>query len=330
MNRQALLYSCNAQTAGMHAVFWKLQRSLLLHWRWLLPGLFALTCWLLLLCPHKALAFVPWLQSPWLLGGPSAQHKVIELPSSRSAVYKLGYIAGKLNSQEADASSLQNTATLLSLPEGAVTAELMATLGQAFDEMDHGGIGAQVFGLFNFVNFIWCLSIVGISVSATPVALILAQPLISYLCIYARRFINALLSCAVALQPAFQAVLFWLCFYIIAAAARYPTSYNHFIALSGCIISLPAFFWTFMPHAAAEAKSHMVFCNTFLWLVLTPVAVVYNSSLIGFLSSAALFGALGLSAVPSGLAWHVGFSSLSDLHRVAATSSFILSGLVIA
>ena len=132
------------------------------------------------------------------------------------------------------------------------------------------------------------------------------------------------------LQLAFQAVLFWLCFYIIAAAACYPTSYNHLIALSGCMMSLPMFLWTFMPWAAAQAESQMVFCKTFLFLVLTPVTIVYDSVLIGFFSSAALFGALGLSAVPHGLAWGANVSELSDLHRVAGTSSLILSGLVIA
>ena len=314
----------------MDALFWKLQRGLLPLWRWLLPSLFALACWLLLLCPNKVLAFVPSSQFSWLLGGQFAQHKAATLPASRYAVYQLGYITGKLNSQEADPSSLDTAATLLSLPKGAVTAELMASLGQAFDEMDHGGRGARFSGLFSFINFIWCLSIVGIAVSATPVVLILAKPLKRFLRTHARRFINALLCCVNVLQPAFQAALFLLCFYIIAAAARYPTSYNHLIALSGCIMSIPIFFWTFMPRAAAEAESQMVFCKTFLLLVLTPVTIVYDAVLIGFFSSTALFGALGLSAIPHGLAWDATVSKLSDLHWVAVTSSLILSGLVIA
>ena len=37
-----------------------------------------------------------------------------------------------------------------------------------------------------------------------------------------------------------------------------------------------------------------------------------------------------MSALPTGLAWHVGFSNLNDLHQVACTSSLILSGLVVA
>ena len=309
----------------MDALFWKLQRGLLPLWKWLLPGLFALACWLLLLCPGKVWAFVPSSQFPWLLGGLFAEHKAAALPSRRSAVYQLGHIAGKLNCQEADLSSLQTAATLLSLPKNAVTAELMATLGQAFDVMDHGRSGARFSGLFSFINFVWCLSITGIAVSAAPVVLILAKCLKRFLRTHAQRFINALLCCANVLQPGFQAVLFWLCFYIIAAAARYPTSYNHLIALSGCVMSLPTFFWTFRPHAAAE-----VFCKTFLFLVLTPVTIVYDSVFIGFFSSAALFGALGLSAVPDGLAWNANVSSLSDLHRVAGIGSLILSGLAIA
>ena len=169
----------------MDALFWKLQRGLLPLCKWLLPGLFALACWLLLLCPNKIWLFVPSSQYPWLLGGPFAQHKAATLPSSRSAVYQLGYIAGKLNSQEADLSSLQTAATLLSLPKGAVTAEVMATLGQAFDVMDHGGSGARYSGLFSFINFVWCLSIVGIAISATPVVLILAKPVKRFLRTYA-------------------------------------------------------------------------------------------------------------------------------------------------
>ena len=330
LNCKTLLDSSIAQTAGMDALFRKLQHGFLLLWRWLLPGLSALSCWLLLLCPHKVSVFVPSLQSPWLLGGPPAQHKAATLPSSRSAVYQLGYISGKLSSWEADSTALQTAANVLSLPEGAVTVGLMASLGQAYHEVDHVRSGAWVFGLFNFLNFIWCLSIVGISVSAAPVVLTIAQPLKRFMRTHAQPFISVLHRCAIALQPAFQAVLFWLCFYIIAAAARYPTSYNHFIALSGCIMSLPSFFWTVMPRTAAEAESQMMFCYTFLWVVLAPVTAVYNSLLIGCLSSAALFGALGLSKVPHDQSWNAGFSSFSNLHRVAGISCLILSILVIA
>ena len=248
-----------------------------------------LSCWLLLLCPHKARTFVPSLQSPWLLGGPPAQHKIsATLPGSRSAAYQLGYIAGKLNRRELDPTSLRSAANLLRLPEDAVTTELMENLGQAFEDVDDGSIGARLLGLFNFVNFIWCLSIVGICVSATPFIMLFAQPLMRFLLTYAQPFIQQLVRGAVALRPAFQALLFWLCFYCVAAAARYPSGYNHFIALSGCIMSIPVFFWTCsLHHEAAEVTP--VLTNTYMFLVLTPVAVVYNSSLIGFLASAALF-----------------------------------------
>ena len=289
----------------MNTESWKLQRGLLLLWRWLLPGLFALACWLLLLCPHKVRAFVPLSQSQWLLGRLSVQNKAATLPSSRSAIYQLGYIAGKLNSQNADPSSLQTAATLVKLPEGAVTAELMANLGQAFNNMDHGGIGAWVFGLFNFVNYIlWSLSIVVVLISATSVIRMLAKPPMSFVRVHAQSFCSALLCCAIALQPAFQALLFWVCFYIIAAAARYPSSYSHLMALVGCIVSIPAFIWTFMPNAgAAQTELQSVFCSIFLWLVLTPVGIVCDSFFIRSLSSAALFWALGPAGMSAFLAF---------------------------
>ena len=317
---------CGAHTAGFPSAFRRVRHTLSPLWSLVPPGLFALSCWLLLLDPDKASTCVPSLRSSWLLGGPPTQHKTATLPSSRSAAYQLGYIAGKLNSQVLDPSLLHTAAGLLALPEEEVTAEVMASLGQAFRELDQGGVGGRLLGLFNFVNFIWCLSIVGISVSVTPVIFLFAKPLMRFVRAYAKPFVLVLFRCAVALQPAFQAVLFWLCFYIVAAAARYPNSYNHFVALSGCIMSLPIFFWT-CKHAVASGL-WPIFTNTFLFLVLTPVAVMYHSSLIGFLSSAALFGALGLSAIPTGLAWHVGFSSRSDLHRVACTSFVIMYGLV--
>ena len=94
------------------------------------------------------------------------------------------------------------------------------------------------------------------------------------------------------------------------AASRYPASYASYIAVTGCLLSVPAFLYSTRLHASRpwpyRPPANLVpVLNAFLLASFTPVAVRHDSHLIGFFAAAALFGTVGFSAVPYGLSWQV-------------------------
>ena len=94
------------------------------------------------------------------------------------------------------------------------------------------------------------------------------------------------------------------------AASRYPASYAGYIAVTGCVLSVPAFLYSTRLHASRpwpyRPPADLVpVLNAFLLAAFAPVAVRYDSHLIGFFAAAALFGTVGFSVVPYGLGWRV-------------------------
>ena len=78
--------------------------------------------------------------------------------------------------------------------------------------------------------------------------------------------------------------------------------------MTGCLLSVPAFLYSTRLHASRPWPYRppvdlAPVLNAFLLAAFTPVAIRYDSHLIGFFAAAALFGTVGFSVVPYGLGW---------------------------
>ena len=83
--------------------------------------------------------------------------------------------------------------------------------------------------------------------------------------------------------------------------------------MTGCVLSVPAFLYSTRLHASRPwpyrpPADLIPVLNAFLLASFVPVAVRYDSHLIGFFAAAALSGTVGFSVVPYGLGWRVRFS----------------------
>lgn len=104
------------------------------------------------------------------------------------------------------------------------------------------------------------------------------------------------------------------------AAERYPQSSAAYVAVTGCLLSIPAFLYStrlHVPSRDGRAPAGLAtLLHAFLAVALAPVALRHDSQLIGFLAAGALFGAVGFSVIPSGLCWHVRPPTLAPRHCI--------------
>ena len=253
------------------------------------------------------------------------------LPKNRSAVYDLGRMTGQLetNLVTTDSTTKSHAAAMLQIPESEVDVKLLQSVAEAIHDYDENGLGAKVRGLFSFVNLIWILAGSGFVVSIGPVFLAFMTSMERVLQ-RAPRLLIFIIDSLDILETAAQAFLFWLSFYIIAAAGRYPSDYNYFIALSGCLLAIPIFDWS----EDRKSRRNRYDLLESLWpdvtlamsisLTLATTAVAYQSSLIGFLAVGAFFHGIGLCLPLPFL-----FDTDDILYQVAAASFVVLQALII-
>ena len=318
--------------------FWKAQRKITMISGWLLSAFFIFCCLSLCLFPQQTRSHLPHPQSTWMLSGASSVPKAADfaLPNSKSAAYDLGYITREAENtlSPRDPFKVRHAAKLLRLPEAEINIRVLKSVGNAIRDNDKNGLEANSRGVFSFVSVAWTLAALGLAVSIIPVYRNFSTSIVRVMSQSSPSLLIFIIDCLTILKPAAHASFFGLSFYIIAAAARYPIDYNRFIALSGCLLSIPAFEWSTARSTTKEMPSFEEYSDfsraIFTSLVLAPTAVAYQSSLLGFLAVGAFFQAIGLCCVPLGLGWVVGFGNRNDLYQVAAASFVILQALVLA
>ena len=318
--------------------FWKAQRKVALASGWLLSFLFILACFSLCFFPQQTGEFLPHPKSSWLLSGVNSIKRTAAfvLPNTKAAAYDLGYLTRSMESDfiTHDASTVNHAAKLLKLPAEEISAKLLKNVGEAIHDNDENGLGAKVRGLFSFVSVIWILASIGLATSILPVFKAASSSIAKLLIQRAPGVLVFIIDSVTILEPTAHASLFGLSFYIIAAAGRYPSGYNRFIALSGCLLSMPTFHWSTARITKKELRFFSKYSTfsiaMFSFLVLAPVAIAYDSALLGFLAVGAFFQAIGLCCAPFGLGWAIGFSNRLDLYQVAAASFVILQALIVS
>lgn len=101
---------------------------------------------------------------------------------------------------------------------------------------------------------------------------------------------------------------------------------GQYIAFTGCIflggtIILSAYL--------RQIEENMIRFFTILFVVITPVAILYDSSWIGFLSVGALMGLLGFSVLITPLCYFIGFKDKDTLGITTAAAFYLLIAFVL-
>lgn len=287
--------------------------------RWALwAGLYILGCWLLLWKPDAVLVALP----RW---SPASQQdqslSEVRVPKSLFTIWKLGRCAARLEDPQLRPAALREASELLQVSN--ISDAAVAAIGLQLQQAEAQQVGkGRIARALSFVNLLWAVGIVGIAVSAFPALAWLLGPLLSWLL----RQSQALL---LVLRPLGEALAFAVSFYPAAASARMDvgTTAAAFVALSGAALSIPALLFSLEAVRSERNSGLNLILNTFVLLTFSPLAILQSSKLLGFLASAALFGALGFSVVPFGLGWCIGWSDKHTMRNTQLAAAIIMTAL---
>mmetsp|Transcript_37776 Transcript_37776/g.89427 ORF Transcript_37776/g.89427 Transcript_37776/m.89427 type:complete len:359 (-) Transcript_37776:46-1122(-) len=213
-------------------------------------------------------------------------------------------------------------------------------MGQYLELVDSGkSISDRMMGIFSFVNIIWFASIIGILVTIGPVLSKTVGPLLAWLCMatWQKAFVNVIKPSVLFLHS--SGMLMTCCFLIATALVRtaleYPPAHRDsavMIAFSGALAFFPCWCYnaflfirckdTDSPRSALERLE--VLSNVFMLCILAPVALLFQSQLVGFFAVCALFAALGFTSYCTFFGYCVGFTSDDAVGR-----GLVVSGLII-
>jgi hypothetical protein len=220
------------------------------------------------------------------------------------------------------------------IPDAATHVQLVNVLAEIKDFERGNGVASKVTGLFSFVNFIWLVSILGITVSIGPSLYLMLKPVQELLRLIVERiFFDIIIPIAKRLHNwgVVEAVVFALCFLGVAQGFRMEEGQDSsvLVAFTGSVLVVPCFAYSTLLWGGRLAKSTQPETLTQIvqiWLALcwAPLAVHFSSHLFGFLAVAAFFGALGFGVVCRGCCYYIGFDDRDGLQRGTVTGFMLL------
>eukprot|EP00239_Pterosperma_sp_CCMP1384_P005509 CAMPEP_0197845808 /NCGR_PEP_ID=MMETSP1438-20131217/2680_1 /TAXON_ID=1461541 /ORGANISM="Pterosperma sp., Strain CCMP1384" /LENGTH=475 /DNA_ID=CAMNT_0043457237 /DNA_START=515 /DNA_END=1942 /DNA_ORIENTATION=- len=313
------------------------------------PGAFSLICWLMALHPERVLALLPDPGKWWLLGSvPRADRLSLKelVPKTTRQAFELGRLVEELRGlpedveeeekdDDDDVQELLKRAQLLLDSSSMLTREnLLIDLPEAVVQADNiSSRLSRLIGAFSVVNLAGLLAIVGICISIGPTMYQVAQPLVEFL--VANFFdvvVPILMKLWRVLEPLYEPIVWSLMLYIVAAAARFPSTEgaNRQIAILGAALAPLAFSLSTTIHVpettSTSPATFTVIVSTWALSYLSPLAVAYESQLMGFMAVAACYSALGFGVAPIAGGFVVGWDSQDQLVNSALASMWTLTG----
>ena len=194
----------------------------------------------------------------------------------------------------------------------------------------------KVRGFFSFVNIIWLLAICGISVAILPTLYHILAPFRKwFLEMASKLFTRVILPLVMRLHSygIFEIMAYLLCYQFVAEGFRMDFDSGLYVALTGAILVIPAMSYSTMVWGIKESKQMhnvtLLQCLC-LWLIAcwVPLALHFQSTLLGFGVVIAFFVAIGFDAGIGRLCIFIGFRGDKEIIRVCITSLILTSVFV--
>eukprot|EP00854_Cymbomonas_tetramitiformis_P003628 gene3628-4561_t len=292
---------------------------------WACPSLFTFGCWWFALNEEAALAKLPNPGVWWLLGTQtksSGLNLKDLVPKTNADAYELGKLTERLTGlEDSDVAQplLRRAQEILKSPQPLTYKNLQKDVEEAILQasQERSPLGRAA-GLFSVINLAALLAILGITVSFGPTIYAVAAPAIDVVLKLIKEIANILLP------------LLFEVFYIITAAKRFPATEgaDKQIAILGSALAPLAFAVSTSFHVPPDASGNSDLLTALIsaWATsyLAPIAVAYDSRLLGFFTVIAAFVGLGFFASPFAFGWVIGFTSDDALARCAFTSTCLL------
>lgn len=185
------------------------------------------------------------------------------------------------------------------------------------------GVSTRITGFFNFVNILWIVAIIGITISVGPCIYTILRPLRTAIWEVALQIWHFIII-PLHSYGVFEILSYLICISLVTEGFRYSTDSGFYISLTGLFGSLAANAYTFFLRSKIKPnKSIYVFYNLLISLYILPLAIYYQSLLLGWLSVLCFYQAIGFSFIAGGLCYYVGFNSNDDMIRVSMTSAVV-------
>jgi len=292
---------------------------------WLLaPALFILATWIFFIAPEATERVVP----SFGFGGVSNTLRgALPLhPTSFHEAYELGVWATELQNGGDEARILANATAFF---QRKVSRDDILRAEQYILQMqDDRGVITHVTGIFSFVNFIWLCSIIGIACVIIPFLGFVISPVMIILTDF---FSHKILPVLIIFEAnnGFAFLAFFICFWFEVHGQRYPPENGFYVTITGCLLAMPAWYYVAARHVRTKSDeySSLVYSTgscVFLFLVWFPIAILYDSKLLGFLAIACFYHAMGFAISCDGLRWRIGFTGEGSLARVVSSSAIIM------
>ena len=279
-----------------------------LRYAWILqPFLFLCAVHLACQFPSRVLEILPDV-APWSQG--TNLSVVQRIPTSLPVVWRLGQL-----SKDTTAESLAEASRLAGW--NFSTHEELTAIGDLLRDYEttHRSLPARIWGFMTFINIVWTLSIIGMVVTFFPF-LQFFSPLAKFL---ARMFTGLY---ELVLRPLHEPLGYVLCYLVTCQGMRYAEDTGVYVSLAGTVGFLGMLTYSTEKHrdlTPTPTVKRFLFHVTIVG-VSAPLAIHFQSRLLGYLTVIALHTAMGFGVSYSGLCYVVGFDDKSSLQKSVLTS----------
>jgi len=314
--------------------------------------MYAAIAWTILIAPNQTVDLLPtewrllWFHSD--VDVPSMSHHLPPLPDSRSQAFKLGLLWAQHMANatiESSANLLAQAASVLTPKDAKIglsqisnvsltESDLQLMLQRLINEESRVSLTYRVASMFSFINFIWLLSIIGITVSIGPSLWVILRPIRHLLETLAKRLLeHVLIPLAVRCHEwgLFELLLWGVSVMILIDSYRfYGIDAGLYVSLTSVGVGCLGLAYSALRHSKGQAKGDRnILYNLYAVLTLLPLALIFHSQLIAFAVVTSLYYLLGFSVVCGGLCWFIGFEKEETMARAASCSALILTLLVV-
>lgn len=301
--------------------------------RWLLlPLLFLIGHWCLFFVPDKVSRVCPTLWTP----ANRTPESLLPIPQNRVAVFdlaeKVQYFSEHCKEEASNAEckgKLEEAAKILGMDK-PLTAQQLLSLRTYMSELDQQRtVADRVSGFFSFVNVLWLLGIIGIVGTVVPCIGFLIGPMLRQWAVVLWE--NVLDPAATFLHEigAWEFLAYFLAFLLSVQGSRYPQGANAgiMVSLTGGLLFIPCWAYSTSLHMNKPGgdKDKFLMLSHFLVAgLMIPLALIHQSSLLGFLAVLAVYGGLGFIFLAFGWGFAIGFDSRDALNRCIVASVVLI------
>jgi len=185
------------------------------------------------------------------------------------------------------------------------------------------GISTRITGLFNFINIIWLVAIIGIVISLGPCLYTVLKPLRKGMWELAiliwHHVIIPLHSYGIL-----ELFSYYICMVFVTEGFRYVSISGFYIGITGLFGSFAANIYTLFLRIKVKPNNVIyVIYNLLFSMYMVPMAIYYQSLLLGWLSVLCFYQAIGFSFICCGLCYYIGFHNEEAMIRVSITSTIV-------